>query len=354
MPLNIPLVSAEELLRTIKCFRDDLNELPSANEFPVFRTWLDLALGTFWRSEWWPELMLGEWRYFRANWLAASTYNKTNEVYDAATQQYFQCLRDSVTGAGNSPTDSNGDERSAYWALCRASYSGPNWLTATVYAVGDIIFYPVNNTFYQCHTAHTSSGTLIPTATGGNERWGVLTPFIRYVALDQSWETNEIGDCFDVKNDNPKVNPRWKSIPWDKTEQGINVTGTPTRVFVQFRRPRPRLKGNLFSATATYAVGEQVYWDNGETEVGEFYDCVTATSPGEDPTDTPAKWAQVEIPAFFQQHLSMWCASRALAADDREQGAAVLEAMAELAAGNETDVLYRQQAQSPSIPMRTY
>lgn len=354
MSLNVPLIDAENLLRSIKSFRHDVNELPDTNEFPVYRTWLDMALGAFWRSEWWPQLMLGEFRYFRKNWLAATTYNKGDEVYDSATQQYFQCLRNSVTGSSYSPTDSSGDERSDYWALCRTSYGGNNWASGTAYAVGDIIFYPVDNTYYQCHTAHTSSGTLIPTATGGNERWGALAPFDRYIAFDQAWETNLIGDCFDVKTDNPKVNRRWRSVPWSVSENGVQVEEPATRVFVQFRRPRPRLKGNIFDATLTYAVGDQVYWDNNETETGNFYDCIATTTAGQDPTDTPASWALVEIPEFFQQHLIMECSSRAMLNDERTDMAGVLSAMAEFAAGLETDVLYRQQAQTPALSVKSY
>jgi len=354
MSLNVPLIDAENLFRAIKSFRHDVNDLPDTNEFPVYRTWLDMALGAFWRSEWWPQLMLGEWRYFRANWASGTTYNKTDEVYDAATQQYFQCLRDSVSGAGNSPTDSNGDERSAYWAACAPSYSGPNWASGTAYEVGDIIFYPVDNNLYQCHTAHTSSGTLIPTATGGNERWGVLTPFDRYIAFDQTWETNEIGDVFDVKNDNPKVNSRWRSVPWEVSEQGVQVLADYKRVFVQFRRPRPRIKGARFDATLTYAAGDQVYFDNDETQLGNFYNCVTATTAGQDPADTPAKWAVVEIPEFFQQHLILECSAKGVLNDDRSDMGAVLAAMAEFAAGLETDVLYRQQGQAPPASVRTY
>lgn len=353
MSLNIPLIDAEELLRAIKSFRDDENVLPDTNEFPVYRVWLDFALGAFWRSEWWSGLMLGEVRYFRLNWLAASTYNKRNEVYDAATQKYFQCLRNSVTGAGQSPT-TGGTEQSAYWAECRTAYSGADWSSSSVsYAVGTIVRYLNDNQYYQCHTAHTSSGTLTPDATAGNERWGLLTPFDRYIAFAQSGQT-VIGDVFDVKSDNPKVNRRWRGVEWDMSENGVQVFDASTKVFVQFRRSRPRLKGNLFDATKTYAVGDQVYWDNGATIIGNFYDCIVATTAGQSPTSTAASWSKVEIPLFFQQHLAFACSAQAMQADDRDGAAGVMLGMADLAANLEADVPYRQQGLAPNQSPRTY
>jgi hypothetical protein len=354
-------VDAEDVLRAMKNVVDggDLDDgpdaLPAANEFPRYRNALDLALNHCWRSEWWPDLMRGELRYFRANWLAASTYNKTNEVYDSATQQYFQALRDGITGAGQSPTDSSGIERSAYWAKCLTSYGGSNWVTGTVYAVGTKVFYPVTNLFYQCHTAHTSSGTLVPDATGGNERWGVLTEFDRYVSKTQTGQT-VIGDCFDVKDQNPKTHQNWRTMAWDNSENGVQVLEETVRAWVQFRLLRPRLKGRLFSATATYDVGQQVYYPATEDEdlPGNFYEVLVATNAGETPVSNPTKFDQVEIPEIFYAALSHMGAAKVLISNEEEERATIPAQLAEQDLQIEADVIYRQQGRSPSIPMRTY
>lgn len=354
------LVDAEDVLRGMKALLDGENALPDTDEFPRYRIGLDLAMNPCWRSEWWPELMRGETRYFRANWISTATYNKTNEVYDSATQQYFQCLRNSVTGAAFSPTDSSGAERSTHWALSKISYAGPNWVSGTNYVVGDKVFYPVTNRFYQCHTAHTSSSTLVPDATGGNERWGVLTDFDRYVSKTQAAQTGSgaaetvIGDCFDVKDANPKTNRRWNSLDWDNSENGIQVLEEAIRVFVQFRLPRPRFKGNLYSATVAYAVDNQVYWDNSQAIVGNFYDCIVATSPGQNPTNTPASWRVVQIPEFFYPSLVHLGVAKMYLADGQAEKMGVPMQLADSDLNDETGVIYRQQGRSPPIPMRTY
>lgn len=317
-------VSAQRLFEGVNELLSGNSELPADADFGAVRGHLDTALGEVWIFEswderWWPFLMRTERRYFRANWLAGSTYNKTDEVFDAATQTYFQCLRDSVTGSGNSPTDSNGDERSAYWAECRTVYSGDNWASGTAYAVGDIVYYTVDNNYYQCHTAHTSSGTLIPTATSTNERWGVLTPFERYVDKVTTGQT-EIGDTYDVTNVDPRVDQRFTSLTWQELQDRVYVADDVAFCWITFRTARPRLSGAVFDETATYASGDQVYFSSTATD-GNFYTATAATSAGEDPDDTPAKWTVVEIPEAFEQFL-IWGALASVKEADDEKGAA--------------------------------
>ena len=47
--------------------------------------------------------------------------------------------------------------------LPTAYSSQSNWVTATSYIVGDKVFYTTNSTYYTCKSAHTSSGSILPT-----------------------------------------------------------------------------------------------------------------------------------------------------------------------------------------------
>jgi hypothetical protein len=328
------------------------SELPSTAEFPVIRGHLDLALGEIWNIEFFPFTFYTERRYFRQNWSSASTYNKTNEVYDAATQQYFQCLRDSVTGSGNSPTDSNGDERSAYWAECRTSYAGSDWVTATAYVVGDIIFYPVTNAYYQCHTAHTSSGTLIPTASGGDERWGVLTPFQRYVDHSQSWETNLIGTVFDIKDADPRVTRRWNSLTKRSQLDRTYVVEAMASCWVEFRLRRPRLTGTFYDSTLAYAVGDQVYFTT-TAGIGNFYTCTATASAGDTPATDTDKWSIVEIPLAFEGYLIQAAFAKALVGEEDSNRRAQALSAAQDYLVLLLDEHFRQNP-APTISPRTY
>lgn len=316
-------VSAQRLFEGINEVFTGNSQLPDTRDWPSVRGHLDLALAEVWHYEsweqtWWPFLMTTERRYFRDNWLAGSTYDKTDEVFDAATQQYFQCLRDSVSGAGQSPTDSAGAERSDYWALSRAVYSGNNWASGTSYAVGAIVFYAVDNNYYQCHTAHTSSGTLVPDATGGNERWGVLTPFLRYVDKLATGQT-EIGDTYNATDVDPRANPGWTQLDWEELADRVYVRDAVASAWLTFRKARPVLSGAIFDATDTYAAGDQVYYASA-TAAGNFYDCLSATSAGETPESAAAKWQVVELPAAFEGFL-IWSALAGLYAADENDPA---------------------------------
>jgi len=353
--MAIRVTSAELLLKGVMNLWWNKAELPGPTEFGVIRGALDLALGEGWRQEWWNDLMQFEERYFRANWLAASTYNKTAEVYDAATQQYFQSLRDGVTGAGQSPTDSAGAERSAYWAQCLTSYSADTWVSGTSYAVGDWVLYAPTNRVYQCHTAHVASGTLTPDATGGNERWGVLTPFQRYVDQDASGQT-AIGDPQDVTDSDPRTTAQWRGLVWTTAQNRVYVLEECVRCWVIFRSRRPRLLPTLdtFDAAAGYASGEQIYWDNGGTITGNFYQANASAAAGEDPSDTPGKWDVIEIPEFLEGYLIYTAYAKCLTGDDREDKMAGALAMASGYLDLEADNIYRQQGQTPTVRMRTY
>jgi hypothetical protein len=345
-------VTAQRLLRGVQELLYGVSEDPSTEDFPVYRAALDMALAVAWESEWWQSPVTIEERYFRATWLAASTYNKTDEVYDSATQKYYQCLRNSVTGAGNSPTDSAGDERSAYWALCSNAYSGANWASGIAYAVGDIKFYPPTNRYYQCHTAHTSSSTLVPNATGGDERWGVLTQFLRSIDFEEADQT-EIGEVVDVKDADPRATRIYGSLEWDEQDDTLYVHTTAVRCWVVFRRKRPSLTGALYDSASAYAVGDQVYFEP-SAGAGQFYNCIATASAGDTPATDTDKWELVEIPRRFEHFLICQAAGMTLTADQEDDRRNQLLALAEGHLARCADVQFRQSSRTPTLNVRTY
>jgi hypothetical protein len=209
------------------------------------------------------------------------------------------------------PTGGDGLEVSSFWAGCASSYTGDNWVTGTAYLVGRILYWPQTGRFYQVHTAHTSSQTLVPTNT---TYYGVLTVFDRYIGYTQgvsagvSWAA--IGTVLGCWASNPRVYVKGQAstsadaIEWWLSENGVQVvTSTRKSVWLEYRVRTPNLKGVTWAAASTYTGGfSQVYYSDAATP-GNFYDCVTTTAAGESPVTTPAKWSLVEIPRRFEQHL---------------------------------------------------
>lgn len=298
--------------------RDNLD----AGEFADFRAYLNNRLRQGWRWRAWSDLELTEERWFRAFYAsgtayAAPTTTTAVEVFDPATQLYYQTLRSTT---GNAPSVA-GVENSAYWAECADEYSADDWATAIDYEAGDQVFDSTTNRYYQCHTAHTSSGSLDGT------KFGILTPFDRYVAFEQSGQT-AIGDVLAVQATNWKVDISARNVDHKLSENGIQIAEDLASVWIHFRQRPPYIRGIAYDATKVYTANvSQIYYQTAST-VGNFYNCLTTTTAGDTPVSAAAKWDLVEIPRFLQTWLEEGIAADWLADDDRAGAASRHETLA--------------------------
>lgn len=72
-------------------------------------------------------------------------------------------------------------------------------------------------------------------------------------------------------------------------------------VFLFYRKYPPVFTGTDYSATATYAVNDQIYFTNSSSQ-GNYYKCVAATSAGESPSTAPSKWQVIPLYTVFFQY----------------------------------------------------
>lgn len=319
------------------------------SRFSAIRGYLDRALQTLWESERWPEICRIQQRYYRLPWDSTTTYAASTsaaavEVYFTPTDKYYQSLQG--TNLNHSPATLAGStwtENSAWWAESKVSYSGADWATGVSYAAGAIVRLATGTTadfrYYQCHTAHTSGASFDTT------KFCVLTPFDAYIAYSQTGQT-AIAEVFNVTSANPRIVRNFSEYPFQLSENGIQVTNGPTSVWLDFRTRRSQLTGDVWSSTATYAVGQQVYYTNSTTGVGNFYDCASATSAGESPVSAAAKWTVVPIPYIFAQALIWYAYADLLAADGQADKAVVQRNAADQYYQLEADKLFRQQRQT--------
>ena len=257
------------------------------------RRWLEKC----WEHHFWPLLQRVEQRWFRADWASGTTYAAGDEVFYPATQTYYQALRAST---GEEPADADDITNTAYWAECETSYTTDEFDATLTYAVGDQVAY--NGGAYACHTATTAG--IVPTNTS---YWGVLTEFERNISYTATGQT-EIGLVEAVTSANPRIHTTGVELNWLLSGDGIVVKNAVASCWVSFRIRCPKLIGDEFDATETYAIGQQVFYTGG-TERGNFYDCIAATSAGETPLSNPAKWEIVEIPRIFHKPLVAGMAS---------------------------------------------
>lgn len=318
-----------------------------SSRFAALRAYVDRALQRIWEGEQWPDLCRAEERNYRLPWASGTTYSASTstapvEVWFAPSQKYYQSLVGS--NSNNAPATQSGStwtENSSKWAESKSDYSGANWAASTVYSVGTIVRRTSGSTadylYYQCHTAHTSGATFDTT------KFCVLTPFDQYVAFEQTGET-AIGECFAVFDRNPRLSRGWREYAFQISENGIQVPEGPATVWLELRTRRSVLTGDAYSATATYAAGDQVYYT--ASGVGDFYACVSATTAGESPVSAAAKWAIVEIPYIFKQYLVWSAYADLLASDGQVDKAQAAGQSADQYWQMEADKLYRQQSQT--------
>jgi hypothetical protein len=72
-------------------------------------------------------------------------------------------------------------------------------------------------------------------------------------------------------------------------------------VFLFYRKYAPMYTGDDYSATATYAVDDQVYFTD-SSDRGNYWKCTEATSAGESPSTTPSKWQLIPLYTIFLQY----------------------------------------------------
>lgn len=167
---------------------------------------------------------------------------------------------------------------------------------------------------------------------------------------------SRVGTVFGVFANDPLTSYDRAAVNFHLIDGAVQLLDTATTVWLWFRKPCPSLLGNLFVTTETYAVGEQVYFEPAGSR-GNFYNCITATSAGQSPTTHAAKWDLVEIPEMFRGYLEWQTYANTLPFNidgQRNETRALALATADTYLNDLMDELLRQQAQAPSMPIRTY
>jgi hypothetical protein len=213
----------------------------TTEESNFFRTFISMSLRSAWECFDWPEQTVYQQEFFAPNYSDAITYSQGTVVYYPVEQKYYQYV--GASSSGNAPTISgpNGTLNSQYWGLAQSSYSGnASWSSTTTYTVGTIVLYPATQEYYQLYGT-ASAGTL-PTNTS---YWGRLNKFLRNISQttnpDGTTRTVPIGETFSVWPIDPRVTWRQQEAPYTFTDDGILVTADLPYVWIEFRKTPPLL-----------------------------------------------------------------------------------------------------------------
>lgn len=122
-------------------------------------------------------------------------------------------------------------------------------------------------------------------------------------AIEFTDGTDEMGTVVSVWSSDPEASTTAVEVPYVLNADGILIQSDDDPVWVRFRLPAPRIEGDTWDASETYAAGDQVYWGT------DFYDVVSVTTAGETPASAAAKFSQVEIPELFGDYLTLGAAA---------------------------------------------
>lgn len=319
-----------------------------------------------WEWEFWPEWTPIEQRAYRDAYDAAKAYpaptaTTPQEVWDPASQRYYQALQATT---GHAPAVvSNGVwvANAPYWAdsvmgyrygvpyglAVPAPFYGSDWAPNTDYTAGpqQIVRNPSDDRYYQCIVTHTSGSTFDAT------KWGLLTVFERYVALDQTGQT-PIGEVRGVYRNNPRTSPRFPGpLTFLINDKGIlPAPMAGVMVWVEFRRRPPVFTLDAYVGATAYAKDALVY----RSTTGECYQSLQAANSGHTPESSPTWWQKVDFPDRLAEFVKWAAYGDYLRSSGKTREAAAAEATAYELLSQASDVALASQAQYDRAQVQTY
>jgi signal peptidase I len=303
---------------------------PGGTDFANLRGWLQARVREAWAYAFWPDTIRTEKRYFAEVWATqvplltndgkfvvdnngdrvyvTRTYAAGDTVYFPSSGKYYQSLQD--TNYNHQPATFTGGvwvENSAWWAEALKVYEAADWEASTSYVAGDKVYNIEDDTYYQCHTAHTSGASFADT------NWGALESFQRLIEYNQPGETR-IHKIVELWDQDPRIYGSAARVDHSLTHEGITTVREVHVVWAEFKVAPPVIRGDVYVSTDTYAVSEQVYYTKTDG-AGNFYTCVSAAATTENPEDYAIRWSVIEIPDYFWHFLVYAVVADALRSD---------------------------------------
>lgn len=307
--------------------------------------YLNLAVQTAWKFDWWPEALETEARRFHPTYTAGEFLSAGDCRYHVGSNAYYLALQEQGAATEAPATLSAGvwTENSAYWALALTTYTAADQASGEALAVGDQRRDPHNGTFYQIHTAHTAASEVVDTTKAG-----ALTALRRAIAFDQEGETR-MGTVRQVCERDPRVFPRRPGkLNHTVGNGGVLVTAArvPHTVWVEFRRRAPEFTSTPWAQPASgegYDLNDLVYFDGGvfRSLIGD----------NESALDNTAQWEYVGFPEILAEHCQLAAAGLALGDQKQNDRKSDLlrQAQAKLEEVREQEITSQQEPEAAEV-----
>ena len=297
--------------------------------------------------------------------------NGRSYVYLAAndgttTFSTFFNVQSGTVGAGSNVTSSNIQQFPNGYFLCTITYTSGTAATS------------------QSSTVQVSTdGTTLSYAgdpSKGLYVWGALliqqtntSPQQFTIPWDQTGE-NVIDNFFQAWIDNPAMITYPRPQGFVINSEGIQMISTAggfmgtngyvtyntnpaNPIYTYYRKAPYNYSGDVYSATATYVAGQYIYYtltSGAGTGTSDYYKCVTATTAGQSPETSSAKWVIQPVPEMLSQPLVWQTYADWLTQDGQWDKAAQAYQMAEQKKLEEWDRIERQQPDTITMQVFTH
>jgi len=236
-----------------------------------------------------------------------------------------------------------------YWwpetMLCEVRPYRPAYAAGTTYAEGDEVYYATTGLYY------TAVGATTGNAPSNGAYWTLLTSIDPAEVPYTATGLTSIGLVRQVSATDPQGPTGARRLPFALTGTGVRVLGdaVPTLPWVWYQKRAPDLYGATYSAVATYAAGDMIYFASGTgTYEGDYWLCLSAPSAAQTPLTHAAKWARQEVPDFLLDPVAYGTAADLYRAGGKTDLAPYLEDKAETTLIGEQSKVMAMQAQTAS------
>ena len=147
----------------------------------------------------------------------------------------------------------------------------------------------------------------------------------------------------------------YKYVSYQNGVAQNNLYGAPPSnpIYIYYRKTCPQFTGDVFDASLTYAVDQQVYFTAADG-YGDFYKCVVATTAGQSPTTTPNSWEVITLFDTFIQYCIYQAFGDWLISDGQLDKAQAVYGIAETKMGDQLDKVERQMNVMSPLKMQSH
>jgi hypothetical protein len=207
---------------------DDGNVILQSETAAMLRGFIGVSVASAWTFAPWPETCPVERRQFAPAFVESLAYTVGDVVWDPLGEAYYQCIRGTATIAPTSMTAGAIVESTGYWVKQLDDYNCQEWDDSETYAIGDIVWHSRSQSFHAMHTV-APAGTP-PTNTSF---WSPIQVLERKV-LFQADGATVIGDIYGLYGEDPRISEDCEELSYTQDDEGMTVLDRVNEVWIQF------------------------------------------------------------------------------------------------------------------------